>query len=54
MKRVTHRMSQNLAYRKCKGNNVEASQQEGKLCNEVERVRKLIYLGNRLSAGGGY
>ena len=28
-------------------------EQEEKLCNEVETVSELTYLGDRLSAGGG-
>ena len=28
-------------------------EQEEKLCDEVETVRKFTYLGNRVSAGGG-
>ena len=28
-------------------------EQEAKLCNEVETVRELKYLGDRVSAGGG-
>ena len=28
-------------------------EQEKKLCDEVETIREFIYLGDRLSAGGG-
>ena len=39
--------------RKCDGNVGEAVKQEEKLCDEVETVRELTYIGDRVSAGGG-
>ena len=33
---------------------LEAVEQYGKLCDEVETVRELIYPGDRVSAGGGF
>ena len=38
-----------MAYRKCEGNIGE----EETLCDEVETVRVVTYLGDRVSAGGG-
>ena len=38
--------------RKCEGNIGEAVDQEEKLCDEVETVREVTYLGDRVSAGG--
>ena len=35
-------------FRKCEGNAGEAVEQEGKLCDEVEAVRELIYLDHML------
>ena len=32
----------------------EAVEQEGELCKEVETVREFTYLGDRVSAVGGY
>ena len=41
------------ACRKCEQNNGKAVEQEEKLFNEVEAARELIYLGHKVSAGGG-
>ena len=38
---------------KCEGNIGEAVEQEVKLCDEVETVSELTYLGDRVSAVGG-
>ena len=35
-------------FRKCEGNAGEAVEQEGKICDEVEAVRELIYLDHML------
>ena len=40
--------------RKCEGNIGEAVEQEEKLCDEVDTVSGLTYLGDRVSAGEGY
>ena len=53
VKRVTQKSSRNFTCRKCEGNIGEAVEQEDKLCDEVETVSKLTYLGDRVSAGGG-
>ena len=53
MKRVTPKFSRSSTCRKCEGNIGEAVEQEVKLCDEMETVREFIYLGNRVSAGGG-
>ena len=39
--------------RKCEGNMGETVEQEETLCDGVETVREITYLGNRVSAGGG-
>ena len=39
--------------RKCEGNIGETEEQEEDLCDEVEAVRELTYLGDRVSEGGG-
>ena len=39
--------------KKCEGNIGEAVEQQEKSCDEVETVRQFIYLGDRVSAGGG-
>ena len=54
MKRVTSKFSRNFTCRKCKGNIGEAVDQEEMLCDEVETVREFTYIGDRVSAGGGY
>ena len=46
------KVSRNLTYIKCEGNIGEAVEQEEKLCDEVEIVRKFTYHGDRVSAGG--
>ena len=38
---------------KCEWNIVEAVELEEKLCDKVETVKELTYLGDRLSEGGG-
>ena len=53
MKRVTPQLSSNFTCRKCEENIGEAVEQGEKLCDEVETVREFIYLGDRVSAGGG-
>ena len=53
MKRVTPKFSRYLACIKCEGNIGEALEKEEKLCDEVETVRKLTYIGYRENAGGG-
>ena len=40
--------------RKCEGKIGEAVAQEETLCDEVETVMEFTYLGDRVSAGGGY
>ena len=35
-------------FRKCEGNAEEVVEQEGKICDEVEAVRELIYLDHML------
>ena len=53
LKRVAPKFSRNFACRKYEGNIGEAVEQEEKLCDEVEAVRKFAYVGDRVSAGGG-
>ena len=50
---MTLKNLRNFTCRKCEGNVGEAVKQEEKLCDEVDIVRKLRYLGDRVSAGGG-
>ena len=45
--------SRNFTCRKCEGNIGEAVEQEVKICDEVETVREIKYLGDSVSAGGG-
>ena len=52
MKRLTTKFSRDLASRKCEGNIGKAFEQK-KICQEVERLRELIYHGDRVSASGG-
>ena len=47
------KLSRNLTCRKCEWNIGEAVEQEKKLCDEVETVWELAYLGDNVSAGGG-
>ena len=47
------KLKRNFAVRKCEWNIGEAEEQEEKLCDEVETVRKFTYHGDRLSIGGG-
>ena len=54
MKIVTPIFSRIFAHRKSKGNIGKAVEQRKKLCNEVDTLREFIYLGGRVSAGGGY
>ena len=42
----------NSSCRKCEWNTGDTEEQEEKLDNKVEIVRKLTYLGDRLSVGG--
>ena len=53
VKRVTLKVSRYFTCIKCEGNIGEAVEQERKLCVEVETVRKFIYVGDMVSAGGG-
>ena len=53
-KRVTPKFEITFTCSKCEGNIGEAVEQEVRLCDEVETVRKFTYLGERVSAGGGY
>ena len=52
VKRVTPKLSRNFACKKCESNIGEAVEQEEKMCDEVETVRKFTYLGERVSTGG--
>ena len=54
VKRVNPRYQKNFACRKCEGNIGEAVEQEDKLCDEVKTVLEFTYLGDRVSAGGGF
>ena len=47
------KFQRNFACWKCGGNIREALEQEKKLCDEVKTVMKFMYLGDRMSAGGG-
>ena len=51
---MTSKFSRNFTCRKCEGNIGEAEGQEEKVCDKVEAVREFTYLGDRVSAGGGY
>ena len=53
VKRATPKYSRNITRKKCEGNIGEAVKQEVKLCDEVETVSGLTYLGDRMSASGG-
>ena len=53
VKMVTQKFSMNFTCRKCEGTIGEAVEQEEKLCDEVETVGELTYLGDWVSAGGG-
>ena len=44
----------NFACRICEGNIGEAVEQDEKLCDAVETVGEFTFLGDRVSAGGGY
>ena len=48
------KVKKNYTCQKCQGNIGEAVEQDEKLCDEVETVREFTYLGDRVSAGGGY
>ena len=50
---MTSKFSRNFACRKCDVIIGEAVEQEEKLCGEVETVRELTYLGDRVSVGEG-
>ena len=54
MKRATPKSSRNITCRTCEENVGEAVVQEEKLCDEVETVSEFTYLGDWVSAGGGY
>ena len=49
---MTAKFSRYLICRKSEGNIGEAVEYKVKLCNEVDIVRELTYLGDRVSAGG--
>ena len=51
VKKVTLKFSRNFTSRKCEGNIGEAVEQEVSLCDKVETVREVTYLGDRVSAG---
>ena len=53
MKRETQKFQRNFECGKCEGNIGEAVAQKVNLCDEVETVREFIYLGDRVSVGGG-
>ena len=50
---MTPKFKRNLTCRKCEGNIGEAVEEEEKLCDKVETVREITYLGDRVSASGG-
>ena len=50
---MTQKFSRHFTCRKCEGNIGEAVDQEEQLCDEVETVSEFMYLGDRVSAGGG-
>ena len=49
---MTATFSRNLTCRKFEGNFGEAVEQDERLCDEVETVRKFTYLSDMVSAGG--
>ena len=53
VKRVTPKFSRNFACRKCEWNIGEALEQEEMLCDEVEAVSEITYIGDRVNASGG-
>ena len=53
VKTVTAKVLGNFACRKCKRNIGEAVEQEEKLCDEVETVKKSTYLCDKINSGGG-
>ena len=54
VKSVTPKLSRNFTCRICEENIGESVEHEEKLCDEVETVSVFTYLGDRVSAGGGY
>ena len=42
-----------ICCRKCEGDIGEVEEQKETLCDEEETVREFIYVGDRVSAGGG-
>ena len=53
VKRVTERFSRDFVCRQCEGNIGEAVEDEEKLCDEVETVRKFTYLSDKVNGGRG-
>ena len=54
VKKVTEKVSRNFLCTKCEGNIGDVVGQKEKLCDEVESVREVTYLGDRVSVGGKY
>ena len=52
-KMVTEKLSRDFTCRKCEWNIGDAVEQEVKIFDDVETVREVTYLGDRVSAGGG-
>ena len=50
---VPANVSRNFTCRKCEGNIGKTVEQKETLCDEVETVREIAYLGDRVSIGGG-
>ena len=50
---MTAKFSRNFTCNKCEGNIGEAVEQGDKLCDGVETVLEITYLGDRVSVGGG-
>ena len=49
---MTAKLSMNFSCRKCEWNIWGSVEREETLCNEVETLRELTYLGDRVNAGG--
>ena len=49
----SEKTSRNFTCKKCEVDIGEAVEQEEKLCDEVETVSEVTYLGDRVSASGG-
>ena len=54
VKKANKKFARSFTCTQCQGNIGEEVEQEEKLCDEVKTVREFTYLGDGVSAGGGY